>query len=96
MEIIPGKNYTLKYKVVGNLGEFEMEQKVKILEKDDETIKVHFLDFQNVEGNEVYKTIRRDRIISADPIRGGGRRRRLRKTRKGSRKSHKSRRTSRK
>ena len=95
MEIIPNKSYILKYKVVGNRGEVEMEDKVKILEKGDETIKIHFLDFKNVHGNDVYKTIRRDRIISAEPIMGGGRRRRLRKTRKGSRKSRKTYRKSR-
>jgi hypothetical protein len=96
MEILPGKNYTLKYKIVGNRGEIEMEDKVKILEKGDETIKVHFLDFKNVHGNDVYKTIKRDKIIAADPIMDGGRRRRLRKTRKAHRKGHKSRRSYRK
>ena len=97
MEIIPGKNYTLKYKIVGQRGEFDMEEKVKILEKNDETIKVLFLDFKDIDGNDIYKTIRREKIISAEPIMGGGRRRRSRKTRKSTRKdSRKSRRAYRK
>jgi hypothetical protein len=97
MEIIPGKIYTLKYKIVGNRGEVEMEDKVKIVEKGNETIKIQFLDFQNVHGKDVYKTIKLERIISAEPIMGGGRRRRSRKTRKSSRKGNrKSRRSNRK
>lgn len=97
MEIIPNKSYILKYKVVGDHGEVEMEDKVKILEKGDETIKIQYLDFKNVHGNDVYRKIRRDRIIAADPIMDGGRRRRLRKSRKAKRKTaRKSRRTCRK
>lgn len=92
MELIPGNMYNIKYKIVGDRGTFVLDYKVKVLDKSDDSIKVKILD-EDLEG--IIKTIKRNKIIEANPVIGGGRRRRLHKTRKSSRKSRKTYRKSR-
>ena len=93
MELIPGHMYNIKYKMVGNRGAIILDYKVKIIEKSDDSIKVE-LSGEGLDG--IIKIMKRNKIIEANPVIGGGRRKGSRKSRKSTRKSRKSRKVSRK